>query len=724
VAVVQDGSREAQALAWHLLDLLPPQALAPHAPALVRQVVHNKDSEALVSVLAKLDLSADREVRAALWEALQSDCWAVRHNALAALEKQPAEALAVHVPALLRGLLSIGDLERDDDEARHEHCLHRLRSRAMMLLQRVKWELAERMQPPLQTLRDRGTPVLVREVAMEVIRLLPPAALAPHVQLLLQALRQPDEGNNYSAMRTRELAADVLLELEAPALVAIVPDLLSAAVVDDVAGDAATFVLSMLPPAMLAEHVSAILPALLFRSCAPGRDGMLIMQHMGLVALEPHAAVFHGPLRHADGNVRRNALALLGAFPSHSIAARSEALRTLLWDSDTVVSKLAAGLLSSQLQIRGLADELTTLLEKPGYAGHRAGVLSALGTLSSPGSAAPPPAAMRLLHDSDPAVRASAIGTLSRLDPAALREHTGLLLTALRDSDARVRATAMEVFVRLPAAALAQYVPTCLQGLHDQTWRVGTAALKALEKVHPAALATHMTLLLDMAMSGHRMRGNAWMVIRRLPPATLAPHLARLLSIFSQVSSGLELKCLEEVVRHVVSSMPSDDVALVLAIELDQDSARRIAALDSVLSHLSPETLALQIQLLMSLTRDSDHRVRASAFRTLSKLEPAELAKIVPALLLAGLIDRDSAVRCAAIGTVCRLPPDVLAPHVARVMRRLWDPESNVREVAMEGIEEMRSQFGAAPKLRQQLRSAAIEACTIAREAVAAGLMC
>jgi hypothetical protein len=118
----------------------------------------------------------------------------------------------------------------------------------------------------------------------------------------------------------------------------------------------------------------------------------------------------------------------------------------------------------------------------------------------------------------------------------------------------------------------------------------------------------------------------------------------------------------------------------------------------------------------MSLAHGRDARVRAGAFRTLSKLEPAELTKNLPALLLAGLIDRDDTVRCAAIGTVCRLPPDVLAPHAARVLRMLWDSHELVRDEAMQRTKEMLDQFQA-PQLREQLRRAAVDACTAGGDA-------
>jgi HEAT repeat protein len=703
VAAVQDDSCEVQAFAWQLLDLLPPNALAPHTTALVRQLVSKED--ALVSVLTKLELSAGPEVRAALWKALEPDCWTVRHNALQTLEKQPDKGLAVHVPALLRSLLSIWQLEADDDE--HIASLH---DQTIELLDRVdKWERAKHMQPLLDVLRDTGTRTNVRQTALEVIYRLPPAAVAPHAQLLLQALRQPDEGDHCTVLCVRELAAQALLELEVPVLEALAPALLAAAA-DDVACDGAVLVLSKLPPAMLAEQIPAVLRSLVVRSPVLGEDGIRGLGRVDPATLAAHASELHAPLCHTDATVRRNALVLLGEFPLQSIAVHAEALRKLLSDPDPLIGKMAVELLG-RVPIPNLADELTGLLDQPEYAAVRAGVLLVLGELA--GSAAPLPAAVRLLHDPDPAVRASALRTLARLDSSALQEHAGLLLTALGDSEVEVRTAAMEVFVQLPAATLTQHVQACLQGLQDASWELKMAAI---EKIGTSVLAAHTAQLLGMARdhSNHGLSSVAWTVIERLPPAVLAPHLAWLLSSFGKVRSA-HCWMVQKIAREVVCSMSPDDVATVL---LNQDGARKADILESILSHLPADIIKLHVPLLMNLIRDPDpdERVRARAFDA--------LAKTCTELLLVGLTDRAHGVRCAAINTLCRLPPDALLPHAAKVLRMLWDLHSDVREAAMQRAEEMRSQFGAAPQLREQLRRAALEACNIAREAVAGGLMC
>jgi hypothetical protein len=614
-AAVQNGNFEAQARAWRpaaeqspqelacrLLDLLPPHALAPHALALVRQLLSiDSLNGALVSVLTKLDLSADPDVRAVLWEALESNLWRVRSNALDVLEKQPDGALPVHVSALLRGLLNIGDLALNEYEDLHEDDRGMMRSRAISLLKRVdKCELAEHMQPLVDALADTDTPMLMREVALEVLSLMPSAAVAPHAQLLLRAMRQPEEGAGCVAMQIRERARDALCELEVLALVTILDDLL-AAVADEMGCEGepcgAATVLSKLPPAMLAEHVQTVLRALLVRSDWPGEAGAELLRKVDPSVLAAHTTELEESLRDNDVNVRCNAMDLLANFPSNAIAAHTEALLSLLSDSDPLVSKLAAELLA-KLESGGLADELSTLLEKPEYAGHRVALLPALATVS--GTAAPAPAAMRLLHDPDPAVRASAIGTLARLDPSALQENTGLLLTALKDSDDKVRVSAMKVCANLPAAALAQHVPTCLRWLKAPSFSLQWEAKLTLEKVNTSALAAHMKVLLGTALDGNKLNICSWKLIKQLPPAALVPHLACLLSILGKLA-GLyrsdNVSNVQKVVQEVVSSMSPNSVARTV---MDQDSTRKNFALDCFLIDLPADTLSLHAPLLLS----------------------------------------------------------------------------------------------------------------------------
>jgi hypothetical protein len=63
MAAAQSGDPDIPNIALLLISRLPQDALAPHAPALVRQLGLSA-SGYLIPVLAKLDLCADPEVRA------------------------------------------------------------------------------------------------------------------------------------------------------------------------------------------------------------------------------------------------------------------------------------------------------------------------------------------------------------------------------------------------------------------------------------------------------------------------------------------------------------------------------------------------------------------------------------------------------------------------------------------------------------------------------------
>jgi hypothetical protein len=97
MAAVHRDDDDIQDVAFLLMGRLPQNALAPHAPALVRWL-GTTSSHHLIPLLAKLDLCTDPEVTAALCGALQSADYAARFNALRALGEQPSGPLAVYVP--------------------------------------------------------------------------------------------------------------------------------------------------------------------------------------------------------------------------------------------------------------------------------------------------------------------------------------------------------------------------------------------------------------------------------------------------------------------------------------------------------------------------------------------------------------------------------------------------------------------------------------------------
>jgi HEAT repeat protein len=317
-----------------------------------------------------------------------------------------------------------------------------------------------------------------------------------------------------------------------------------------------------------------------------------------------------------------------------------------------------------------------------------------------------------MLNDQDYSVRASAI---EALDLSALEEGV-LLRMALGDSDGHVRSCALRSFINFPAAALAEHVPALLLALEDSYSGVCELAAETLQKVDGSVLAPHaIVLLAKMLNAANRSREAAATALGLLPSAALAPHLAEMLPMLGKDqahSRGLQVLTNRHL-QKMVAFMPANDVASVLTVRYkgeDQAWVRQ-AALNRVIGELPEETLRLHAPLLMSMLLDRNVGVRERAICTLQKLDPSELAKRDPALLLLGLLDRVAAVRRGAVETLCRLPHGRLTPHAAEVLRMLWDPDRRVRQTAMVETRRMIENFQA-PALKEQLRRAAVDACT------------
>jgi hypothetical protein len=337
-------------------------------------------------------------------EALESDDFEVRVDALRALEKQQAGDLAAYAPALLQVLLTFEklaseDVDYPDPEERPEE---KMRKRAFKLLRRVDpSELVEHMKPVFAALSDSDGPVTVREMGMKAVSLLPPAAVAPHAQLVMHRMREPDdeqmryhEEDCEIGPRMRETASKVLSRLELPVLAGLLPELL-AALEDDFLCDDALRVLSKPPPAMLPDHIRAVVCALCYgcKLLYSQQDaGLRILGQMVRAALAAHTDVLEEALCHSISRIQISALHALQKFPRASIAVHAATLRDMLAVPDcSSIQALAVELLTG-LPGRALADRLATLPAQPKVL---AGLLQALGKLPASASAALPPAAVQ-----------------------------------------------------------------------------------------------------------------------------------------------------------------------------------------------------------------------------------------------------------------------------------------------------------------------------------------
>jgi hypothetical protein len=387
VAAVHNVDGAIQDVACQLMDRLPPDTLAPHAPALARRLGLRRED--IVPILAELDLCADPEVRAALCGVLQSENCKARVDALRALDRQQSGPLAVYVPALIKVLLSVDNLtcQKDCDPGLSETPEEEMRELAFNLLKRVDpSELVAHLEQVLEVLRDIDGPVTVREMAVKAVSLLPHSVVVPHVQLVLQTMKESDgeelgEDTYHSrvATRMRESAGTLLrrLELPLPVLEKLVPELLED-LMDWSVCDGAALLLAKLPPALLHHHFGPVLRALIYRCNVEYLEGdpwRPILKQMDPPVLAEHTDEFEKALRHWDDLARSSALqALASMFPLASIAAHAATLRDMLADPSSGVQKMAVELLA-RLSAPALADGLATLPAQPEV---RAGLLQAL----------------------------------------------------------------------------------------------------------------------------------------------------------------------------------------------------------------------------------------------------------------------------------------------------------------------------------------------------------
>jgi HEAT repeat protein len=659
-------------------------------------------------------------VKAALCEALASVDFEVKVYSLKALDTQHSGRLAVYAPALLQVLLTFENLASEDtyDTKYISRPEEEMRDLALKLLKRVDpSELVEHMQPVFDAQGYMDGPLTLREMAMHAVSLLPPSAVAPHAQLVLQRMKEHDDWDMKEAeedaeigMRMRDAACDVLSRLEVPVLARLLPELLTT-LEDSTARSYALFVLGQLPPAMLCEHIPAVLGAHFNNWCLEEEGArLLILEEMDASALAAHTGEFQEALRHTDEYIRHRALLVLAKFPLASIAVHAATLRDLLADPDSLGIQALAVELLARLPEPALADGLATLPAQPEV---RAGLLQALSKLPASASAAPPPAAVQMLQDTDASVRASAIAALKRLDPSALEEGV-LLRMALGDSDRYVRGCAMRALGNFPATVLVQHVPKLLQALEDSDSSNRSLAAEVLKKVDGSMLTAHTTVLLASLMDDNKpqhVRQGAATRLELVPPDALAPHLSRLLALFLLGSDQRALReSVEGLLQRVVASVTPDAVAEALIFaSVGPDRVQQLA-LDRVICHLPAQALRLHAPLLMSMIVDPHASLREKALRTVQKLDPADLAKEHPALLLLGLLDPKAEVRSAAVCALCALPRESLALHAAEVLRMLWDSHKLVRQTAVKEAENMLEKLQA-PELKQQLRRAAVDAC-------------
>ena len=145
------------------------------------------------------------------------------------------------------------------------------------------------------------------------------------------------------------------------------------------------------------------------------------------------------------------------------------------------------------------------------------------------------------LDDSDWAVRARALRTLGKLEPAILAQHAHDVLARLEDSDWIVRREALATLGKLEPTTLAQHADAVLAMLEDSDWNVRRAALCTLGELMPATLAQHAhDVLARLEDSNCFVRRAALETLGKLKPATLAQHADAVVARLRHLSDDVD----------------------------------------------------------------------------------------------------------------------------------------------------------------------------------------
>ncbi|CAE7200606.1 unnamed protein product [Symbiodinium sp. KB8] len=132
-------------------------------------------------------------------------------------------------------------------------------------------------------------------------------------------------------------------------------------------------------------------------------------------------------------------------------------------------------------------------------------------------------ALVRLLTDSEVAVRADALVALRRLPSDLWAHHTRRVIQSLRDPIAEVRLAALCALQRLGSAELAFQAPHLVPSLHDEDAEVRAAALLTLRYLKPDQLERWAEQVLRCKLDPSvEVREAAQRAVERLSPSTMA----------------------------------------------------------------------------------------------------------------------------------------------------------------------------------------------------------
>ena len=294
------------------------------------------------------------------------------------------------------------------------------------------------------------------------------------------------------------------------------------------------------------------------------------------------------------------------------------------------------------------------------------------------------------LEDSRKNVRALALETLLKLEPATLMLHAcDVFATLWHETSLEVLTMGDQVWDLLEPAFVAQHVHIVLARLEDSRGLVRRVALKVLAKLDPEMLAQHASAVVArLEDSEPDVRSAALRTLGQLEPATLAQYADAVLARLGD--TGLDYYNMHYVRKLALRTLGTLEPAklaeyadAVLARLDDNDGSVRSTALET-LGQLDPATLALHADAVVARLEDSEYHVRNSALGALASLEPAKLALHAGAVVARLEDDAILGTRLRASWTLRKLEPAALARHANAVVATLRDSEERVRAAALD----------------------------------------
>jgi hypothetical protein len=489
----------------------------------------------------------------------------------------------------------------------------------------------------------------VRKSSLEMLGILPPATLAPHVPAVMRMIRDPSFVVRFMAERTL-LGVDVseLAKHTSVLVEALEQDLLDAR-------RKALVVLREMPPCVLNPHVPALLRMISDRDNSVSQLALGLLRSLQGSALAEHATAILQLLDLACANVRDRAIALLDMLPPPALAALAPKVLELVianqlekanawrWANRMLLTVDAAVLTQHISLLLRLLDHSTAHVRQI--------ALEVMIRLSPLALAPHAVVVMRMaLYDTAMAVRDAAARTLSSVDASVLTAHASVFPEALGHKKTSTRVRALDVLAKLPSAALTPHAEAVALMLGDQEDSVCTHALRAMARLAPAALASLTAAVLRMMSHPcPNVRQSAADTASQLDEAVLTQHTA----------------VIEEL--------------------LDHSDARARACAVRWLCRVPPAILASHAQAVVSMAiLDLNSQVLTSASITLSKLDAGTSTQHTSMLLVA-LGHSVAKVRKQALDVFTRLPSTSLTPLAATVVMQMsvHDPNPSVRSCAV-----------------------------------------